>query len=111
MSVNRNKKSICVNFQTQQGQAVVQDLARKSDVLLENFVPGKLAKIGLDYSALSKIAPHLIYCSITGFGDTGPYARRAGYDVIAASIGGLLHITGPKVLISSIEAWYTSLLH
>lgn len=97
MSVNRNKKSVAVNFQTAQGRRILTELAQKSDVLLENFVPGKLAKMGLDYESLSKVAPQLIYCSITGFGETGPYSARAGYDVIAASIGGLLHITGPKV--------------
>ena len=72
-------------------------LAVKSDVLLENFVPGKLSKLGLDYDTLKEKAPGLIYCSITGFGESGPYSNRPGYDVIAASIGGLMHITGPKV--------------
>ena len=75
----------------------MKKLAQKCDVLVENFVPGKLSKYGLDYQNLEQIAPQLIYCSITGFGESGPYANRAGYDVIAASIGGLLHITGPKV--------------
>ena len=99
-SVNRNKKSCAVNFQTEQGQEILKKMVQQSDVLVENFVPGKLATMGLDYESLNKIAPQLIYCSITGFGETGPYSSRAGYDVIAASIGGLLHITGPKVMIS-----------
>ena len=64
---------------------------------MENFVPGKLKKLGLDYDSLAPEAPRLIYCSVSGFGESGPYAQRAGYDVIAASIGGLMHITGPKV--------------
>lgn len=98
LSVNRNKKSVAINFQNPKGQKILTDLASKSDVLIENFVPGKLAKFGLDYdSIVQKGSPQLIYCSITGFGETGPYSSRAGYDVIAASIGGLLHITGPKV--------------
>ena len=103
LSVNRNKKSVAINFRTEQGQKILKDLVQKSDVLVENFVPGKLATYGLDYKSLKEIAPHLIYCSITGFGSSGPYANRAGYDVIAASIGGLLHITGPKVPILVIS--------
>jgi succinate--hydroxymethylglutarate CoA-transferase len=65
-------------------------------VLVENFVPGKLDGLGLGYADLSAIAPQLIYCSITGFGSDGPYRERPGYDVIAASLGGLMHITGPR---------------
>ena len=79
------------------GIDILRKLAIKSDVLVENFVPGKLAKLGLDYGTLNQIAPRLIYCSITGFGEKGPYSTKPGYDVIAASIGGLMHITGPKV--------------
>ena len=75
----------------------MKNLAKKCDVLVENFVPGKLKKLGLDYDSLAPEAPQLIYCSVSGFGESGPYAQRAGYDVIAASIGGLMHITGPKV--------------
>lgn len=65
----------------------MHDLAKKSDVLVENYVPGKLEELGLGYKQLSEIAPQLIYCSITGFGPEGPYSKRAGYDVIAASLG------------------------
>ena len=97
LSVNRNKKSVAVNFQTPDGKAILKNLAKKCDVLVENFVPGKLKKLGLDYDSLAPEAPQLIYCSVSGFGESGPYAQRAGYDVIAASIGGLMHITGPKV--------------
>ena len=74
----------------------IPSLAAKSDVLVENFVPGKLDELGLGYANLKDAAPGLIYCSVTGFGSDGPYRDRAGYDVIAASLGGLLHITGPR---------------
>ncbi|XP_015591741.1 succinate--hydroxymethylglutarate CoA-transferase [Cephus cinctus] len=94
MCVNRNKKSICVDLK--KGKEIIYELAKKSDVLVENYVPGKLAEMGLGYKDISKVAPHLIYCSLTGFGSEGPYASRPGYDVIAASMGGLMHITGPK---------------
>ncbi|XP_022195372.2 succinate--hydroxymethylglutarate CoA-transferase [Nilaparvata lugens] len=95
-SVNRNKKSVCVDFKTSQGLDVIKDLVLQCDVLVENFVPGKLGKFGLDYDSIHSFAPHLIYCSITGFGTEGPYKQKPGYDVIASSYGGLLHITGPQ---------------
>jgi len=94
MSVNRNKKSICIDLK--KGRDIIHELARTCDVLVENYVPGKLNKMGLGYEDIASIAPHLIYCSLTGYGSQGPYANRPGYDVIAASLGGLLHITGPK---------------
>ncbi|KAK0092615.1 hypothetical protein PV326_001025 [Microctonus aethiopoides] len=94
LSVNRNKKSICIDLK--RGREIIYELAKKSDVLVENYVPGKLSKMGLGYDNFEKITPHLIYCSLTGYGSDGLYANRPGYDVIAASIGGLLHITGPK---------------
>lgn len=93
-SVNRNKKSICVDLK--KGKEVIYELAKKSDVLVENYVPGKLAEMGLDYETMAGIAPGLIYCSITGYGSEGPYASKPGYDVIAASLGGLMSITGPR---------------
>lgn len=92
--VNRNKKSICIDLK--QGKNLIYELAKKSDVLVENYIPGKLSKMGLGYNQLKEVAPHLIYCSITGYGSEGPYANRPGYDVIAASLGGLMHITGNK---------------
>lgn len=94
MSVNRNKKSACINLKN--GKDIIYELAKKSDVLVENYVPGKLDKLELGYKHISEIAPQLVYCSLTGYGSEGPYANRPGYDVIAASLGGLLHITGPK---------------
>lgn len=96
VSVNRNKKSVCIDIKKESGCELLYDLARRSDVLVENYVPGKLSSMGLGYEVLSKIAPQLIYCSITGYGPVGPYRNKPGYDVIAASIGGFLHITGPK---------------
>ncbi|ESP01664.1 hypothetical protein LOTGIDRAFT_180274 [Lottia gigantea] len=95
-SVNRNKKSIAVDMKHKEGAHIVQELAKKSDVLIENYIPGKLGEMGLGYSQIKQIAPQLIYCSISGYGQTGPYAHRAGYDVIASGIGGLMHITGPQ---------------
>lgn len=94
LASNRNKRSVCIDMK--QGRDVIYDLVRKSDVFVENYVPGKLAEYGLDYASLKQVAPRLIYCSITGYGATGPYAQRPGYDVIAASVGGLLDITGPR---------------
>jgi crotonobetainyl-CoA:carnitine CoA-transferase CaiB-like acyl-CoA transferase len=94
LCANRNKKSITVDFTTAEGQSIVRGLASKSDVVLENFKVGGLAAYGLDYAALRAINPRLIYCSITGFGQTGPYAPRAGYDLLVQAMGGLMSITG-----------------
>ncbi|KAK9307990.1 hypothetical protein QLX08_001894 [Tetragonisca angustula] len=94
LCVNRNKKSVCIDLK--KGKDIIYELAQKSDVLVENYVPGKLKEMGLGYEDISEVAPRLIYCSLTGYGYEGPYANRPGYDVIAASIGGLLHITGSK---------------
>lgn len=91
---NRGKRSVIADFRTEEGRARVQDLARGADVLIENFKLGGLEKYGLDYAALSAINPGLIYCSITGFGQTGPYAHRAGYDYIIQGMSGLMSVTG-----------------
>lgn len=96
ISLNRNKKSICIDLKSQKGRNLLYEMAKKSDVLVENYVPGKLNEIKLGYEDFAKVAPHLIYCSITGYGSEGPYKTKPGYDVIAASVGGLLHITGPR---------------
>jgi succinate---hydroxymethylglutarate CoA-transferase len=85
LACNRNKKSVCIDLK--KGREVIYDLAQKCDVFMENYVPGKMQKLGLSYDEMKKVAPHLIYCSITGFGSRGPYKKRAGYDVIAASMG------------------------
>lgn len=94
-SLNRNKKSICINFKSDDGIKVMYDLVEKCDVLVENFVPGKLDKLRLGYDQLKAKVPRLIYCSLTGFGNQGPYKFKPGLDVIAASVGGLWQITGP----------------
>jgi len=94
LSANRGKRSICVDITSPEGQALLRDLAAKSDVVVENFKVGGLAKYGLDYDSLRRINPRLIYCSITGFGQNGPYAGRAGYDFVVQGMGGLMSITG-----------------
>lgn len=94
LSVNRNKKSLCIDIKSKQGQKVLHELAAKCDVMIENYVPGKLDSMGLGYEDIRETNPALIYCSITGFGSDGPYSTRGGYDVIAASMGGLMHVTG-----------------
>ncbi|MCC6781141.1 MAG: CoA transferase [Hyphomicrobiales bacterium] len=93
-STNRGKRSIEVDFESEDGRRIVRKLAARSDVLIENFKVGGLAKFGLDYASLSKECPRLIYCSVTGFGQTGPYAARAGYDLMAQGIGGIMELTG-----------------
>jgi crotonobetainyl-CoA:carnitine CoA-transferase CaiB-like acyl-CoA transferase len=94
LCANRNKRSVTVDFTTVEGQAIVRDLARTADVVLENFKVGGLQAYGLDYESLRSVNPNLIYCSITGFGQTGPYAERAGYDLLVQAMGGLMSITG-----------------
>ncbi|MFZ0609789.1 MAG: CaiB/BaiF CoA-transferase family protein, partial [Xanthobacteraceae bacterium] len=91
---NRGKRSIELDFTTAEGQRIVNKLAARSDVLIENFKVGGLAKFGLDYKSLSLLNPRLIYCSVTGFGQTGPSAPRAGYDLMAQGIGGIMGMTG-----------------
>jgi crotonobetainyl-CoA:carnitine CoA-transferase CaiB-like acyl-CoA transferase len=91
---NRGKRSIELDFESEEGRRIVRKLAARSDVLIENFKVGGLAKFGLDYESLAPENPRLIYCSVTGFGQTGPYARRAGYDLMAQGIGGIMDVTG-----------------
>ncbi|XP_042770443.1 succinate--hydroxymethylglutarate CoA-transferase isoform X2 [Neofelis nebulosa] len=97
LSVNRNKKSIAVNIKDPRGVKIIKELAAVCDVFVENYVPGKLSEMGLGYEDIDKIAPHIIYCSITGYGQTGPLSQRAGYDAVASAVSGLMHITGPEV--------------
>ncbi|XP_069444345.1 succinate--hydroxymethylglutarate CoA-transferase isoform X7 [Ovis canadensis] len=97
LSVNRNKKSIAVNIKDLKGVKIVKELAAVCDVFVENYVPGKLSAMGLGYEDIDKIAPHIVYCSITGYGQTGPLSHRAGYDAVASAVSGLMHITGPEV--------------
>ncbi len=93
-SCNRGKESIVINFKTPEGKAQIEDLARECDIMIENFKTGSLAKYGLDYESLAKINPRLIYCSITGFGHTGPYTNRPGYDFIIQGMSGIMDLTG-----------------
>ena len=94
LSANRNKQSVTIDFTKPQGQQLVRALAAKSDILIENFKVGGLEAYGLDYASLKVLNPDLIYCSITGFGQTGPYAKRAGYDFMVQGLGGLMSLTG-----------------
>jgi crotonobetainyl-CoA:carnitine CoA-transferase CaiB-like acyl-CoA transferase len=93
-SCNRGKRSIVADFATERGSEIVKRLAARSDVLIENFKVGGLAKFGLDYESLNALNPRLVYCSVTGFGQTGPYAKRAGYDFLIQGMSGIMSITG-----------------
>ncbi len=93
-SCNRGKSSVAIDLDSEEGQARVRQLAADADILIENFKVGGLAKYGLDYASLSELNPRLIYCSITGFGQTGPYASRAGYDFMIQGMGGIMDLTG-----------------
>ena len=91
---NRGKRSIVADFTTERGREIVRRLAHRSDVLIENFKVGGLGKFGLDYESLRKLNPRLVYCSVTGFGQTGPYAERAGYDFLIQGMSGYMDVTG-----------------
>ncbi len=94
MCTNRNKNSVAVDLTKEEGQTIIKELASHCDILVENFKAGDLARYDLDYETLSKINPELIYCSITGFGMTGPYAKRPGYDFLIQGMGGIMSLTG-----------------
>ncbi len=94
LAANRGKRSMTINIATPQGQALVRELASKADVVLENYKVGQLAKYGLSYADLKPLNPGLVYCSITGFGQTGPWSHRAGYDFIIQAMGGFMSVTG-----------------
>ncbi|KVA03716.1 CoA-transferase [Burkholderia latens] len=96
LAANRNKRSVTVDIATPEGQQIVRELAAQCDVVLENYKVGQLKKYGLDYESLRAVKPDLVYCSVTGFGQTGPYAHRAGYDFIVQGIGGFMSITGER---------------
>jgi len=91
---NRNKRSVTVDMATPEGQSIIRELAKDSDIVVENFKTGGLQRYGLDYTSLAALNPRLIYCSVTGFGHTGPYAPRAGYDLLVQAMSGLMSITG-----------------
>jgi crotonobetainyl-CoA:carnitine CoA-transferase CaiB-like acyl-CoA transferase len=94
LSINRNKESVTLDFKQPEGRALLEQLIAKADVLVENFRPGTLTKLGLDYEILSKKYPRLVYCSISGFGHTGPRMKQPGYDAVMQAEGGLMSITG-----------------
>lgn len=94
IAINRNKQSITVDISQPDGQEIIRKLAAQSDVVIENYKVGQLKKYGLDYDSLKNVKPDLIYCSITGFGQTGPYAYRPGYDFIVQGMGGFMSVTG-----------------
>ncbi|WP_420586616.1 CaiB/BaiF CoA transferase family protein [Ruegeria sp.] len=94
MSTNRNKKSVAIDIATPEGQAEIKRLASHADILIENFKPGGLAKYGLDYASLSQEFPGLVYCSISGYGQTGPNSSKPGYDLMAQGYGGIMSLTG-----------------
>lgn len=94
LSINRNKKSITIDLKTQKGREILLELARRSDVFLENFRPGVTKRLGIDYQSIFKVNPRIIYCSISSFGQTGPYRDRLAYDLVIQGMGGFMGITG-----------------
>jgi formyl-CoA transferase len=96
LSANRGKRSVTVDIASLEGQALIRELARHADVVLENYKVGQLKRYGLDYASLKAVKPDLVYCSITGFGQDGPYAHRAGYDFLIQGMGGLMSVTGER---------------
>ena len=94
LGINRNKRSVVVDMRTDGGREIVQELARRSDILIQNFRPGSLERMGLGYEQVREINPAIIYCTISGFGATGPYARRGGFDLVAQGMSGLMSVTG-----------------
>lgn len=96
LAANRNKRSIAVDFASSEGAALLRELAMKADIVIENFKVGGLKKYGLDWESLRTVKPNLVYCSVTGFGQTGPYASRGGYDFVAQGMGGFMAITGEE---------------
>ena len=96
LALNRNKRSVVIDLRSDEGRELFYELVAKSDVVVENFKPGTTTKLGIDYERLSAIRPELIYASITGFGDTGPYALRPGLDLITQGMSGIMSVTGPR---------------
>ena len=94
ISVNRGKKSATLDLSKPEGAKIIKDLILECDVIIENFIPGTMEKFGLDYKILSKLNPRLIYCAISGFGQTGPYAAKPALDIIVQAMGGMMSITG-----------------
>lgn len=96
MSINRNKKSITLNLKSEEGKKIFWDLVKKCDVLVENFRPGTMEKLGFGYEDIKKVNPRMIYAAASGFGHSGPYSKRPAYDAVVQAMGGIMSITGPK---------------
>ena len=96
LSCNRNKRSITVDLKNPRGVELIREFAKVSDVLVENFTPGLMKRFGLDYETLRAINPRMVYCSISAYGQDGPYRDRPGYDMVLSAVGGLMWITGPE---------------
>lgn len=96
MSLNRNKKSMTLNLKTEKGKEILLDLVKQSDIIVENFRPGTMEKLGIGYEIIKEINPKIIYAAASGFGHTGPYSEKASYDAVVQAMGGLMSITGPK---------------
>jgi formyl-CoA transferase len=96
LAANRGKRSVTVDIASAEGQQLIRELAAQSDVVLENYKVGQLKRYGLDYESLRAVKPDLVYCSVTGFGQDGPYAHRAGYDFLIQGMGGLMSVTGER---------------
>ena len=96
LCINRNKRSITLNLRSEAGQKIARDLSKSAHIVIENFKPGQMSRFNLGYDDLSAINPALVYCSITGFGQSGPYQNRPGYDFVIQAMSGLMSITGPK---------------
>lgn len=96
MMVNRNKRGMCLDLKTPEGLAVFKELIRTADVMIENYRPGVAKKLGIDFESLKAVNPSLIYCSISGYGQTGPYSQKGGYDIMAQGLGGFMDMTGEK---------------
>ena len=94
LAFNANKRSLALNFRTEAGQEIMRRLIRRSDILVQNFRPGALAKVGLDYAAAHRLNPRLVYVSISGYGQTGPASQRGGFDPVEQATGGLMSVTG-----------------
>src|SRR5690606_12693358 len=94
--INRNKRSIGLNLKTEEGKEIFYKLAKEADVIVENYRPGVTKKLGIDYETIKELNPAIIYCSISGYGQSGPYAHKGGFDLIAQGMTGLMSITGEK---------------
>ena len=94
LGINRNKRSIVVDLRSDRGREIVHEMARASDILVQNFRPGSLERMGLGYEQVRELNPAIVYCTISGFGTTGPYARRGGFDLVAQGMSGLMSVTG-----------------